>query len=99
MSEKSNLPDSAACGTETLLEFPCDFGIKAMGLTNENFVATVVGLIQPHVAELDPARVQSKQSSNGKYTSVTVPILATSKAQLDTIYQALYADKSIKYLL
>ncbi len=99
MNEKNNLPLNEACGSESLLVFPCDFGIKAMGLASEDFVATVLGLIAPHVSELDESRVQTKQSSSGKYTSVTVPIWAISKTQLDTIYQALHAHKSIKYLL
>ncbi len=85
--------------TETLLEFPCDFGIKVMGLTGDDFVALVLSLIQPQVENLDASRVQTKQSKNGKYTSVTVPIWATSKAQLDTIYEALHAHERVKYLL
>lgn len=84
---------------ETLLEFPCDFGVKVMGLTDDDFVALVLSLIQPHVENLDASRVQTKQSKSGKYTSVTVPVWAISKAQLDTIYQALHADERVKYLL
>ena len=85
--------------TETLLEFPCDFGIKVMGLAGDDFVALVLSLIQPHVENLDATRVQTKQSKSGKYTSVTVPVWATSKTQLDAIYGALHAHERVKYLL
>jgi putative lipoic acid-binding regulatory protein len=99
MSEQDKPPTSEDCVAESLLEFPCDFEIKAMGLANDDFVATVLNLIKPYVAELDETRVKMKQSSNGKYSSITVPVWATSKAQLDTIYQALYEHESIKYML
>lgn len=99
MSEENNSSADEACAAETLIEFPCDFGIKAMGLASDDFVSTIVGLIKPHVIDLDESRVQTKQSSSGKYTSVTVSVWATSKAQLDGIYQVLHAHKSVKYLL
>ena len=99
MSEQNNVPAGEACVAETLIEFPCDFGIKAMGLASDDFVSIIVGLIKPHVTDLDESCVQTKQSSNGKYISVTVPVWATSKAQLDAIYQVLHAHESVKYLL
>jgi hypothetical protein len=43
--------------------------------------------------------VSLRQSSGGKFTSVTVMIRAISKPQLDTIYQALSDHDRIKYVL
>ena len=74
---------------ETLLEFPCSFPIKAMGKTADDFEALVVSLIREH-AELDGEdAVSCNQSSEGRFTSVTVVVTATSKAQLDAIYFSL----------
>lgn len=84
---------------ETLLEFPCEFPIKAMGLSSDNFDALVVEIVRKHVNELSDAAVSSRQSSGGKYTSVTVLIEATSKAQLDAIYQELSSHELVKYVL
>ncbi len=84
---------------ETLLEFPCEFPIKAMGLSINNFDALVVEIVRKHVSELSEAAVNSRQSSGGKYTSVTVLIEATSKAQLDAIYQELSSHQLVKYVL
>lgn len=75
---------------ETLLEFPCDFSIKAMGLADEAFELLVVEVIRRHTGELKEDAIRSRPSKNGKYCSITVTIEATSKKQLDTIYQELH---------
>ena len=77
---------------ETLLEFPCEFPIKVFGLASDDFQASVVAIVQRH-AQLAPGdAIQRRQSQGGKYDAVTVTITATSKAQLDTIYQDLTAS-------
>jgi len=81
MNEKTN--------SETLLEFPCDFPIKAMGLNDTDFDLLIAELVRKHAPDFHEGAVQSKPSSNGKYTSITITITATSKAQLDAIYQSL----------
>lgn len=74
---------------ETLLEFPCDFSIKAMGLHSADFDALVAEIVRRHAPDLGEGAVQTKTSKGGKYLSVTVTITATSKKQLDSIYQDL----------
>lgn len=76
---------------ETLLEFPCRFPIKAMGRADAEFEALVVRIVRRH-AELwagDDLPVSSNPSRTGKYSGVTVVIEATSREQLDAIYQDL----------
>lgn len=84
---------------ETLLEFPCEYPLKAMGETSADFEAIVLEIVGRHVKHIPENAVSSRQSSGGKFTSVTVTIQATSKAQLDAIYQDLTDDKRIKYAL
>lgn len=84
---------------DTLIEFPCDFAIKAMGETSDDFDALIVSLVRPHVDELKEGTVKTRQSSGGKFTSVTVTVHVTSQIQLDTIYQALSGHESVKYVL
>ncbi|HEB96417.1 MAG TPA: DUF493 domain-containing protein [Sedimenticola thiotaurini] len=74
---------------ETLFEFPCEFSVKAMGLAADDFDALVAGIVRRHVPDLGEGAVRSRPSRGGRYTSVTVTFQATSKAQLDAIYQAL----------
>lgn len=80
---------------ETLLEFPCRFAAKAMGLDAPGFAERVYGLVAGHVAGLTVDALTRKPSRNGKYTSITVTFTATGKAQLDAIYHALSADEKV----
>lgn len=84
---------------ETLIEFPCDFAIKAMGPSDVELDTIVVEIIRQHVTDLKEGAVSSKQSSGGKFTSVTVTIQATSKKQLDNIYRQLSEHEHVKYVL
>jgi hypothetical protein len=84
---------------ETLLEFPCEFAIKAMGPSSDDFDAIVVAIIRNHTDDIAEGAIATKQSSGGKFTSVSVTITATSKAQLDAIYMELSAHELVKYVL
>ena len=84
---------------ESLIEFPCDFDIKAMGETSFDFDATVVRIVGKHVEIIREGAVTKKQSSGGKFTSITVTVYVTSKLQVDTIYEALSSHELVKYIL
>ncbi len=75
--------------TESLLEFPCQFAIKAMGKSRDDFDAVVVEIVRRHVEDIREGAVSCRPSRAGTYISVTVMIEATSREQLDAIYQGL----------
>ncbi len=81
--------------TESALEFPCEFPVKAMGKTADDFDALVVGIVRRHVPGFNDATVQSRLSRGGKYTSITVTIMAQSQEQLDNLYRELSANERI----
>ena len=72
---------------ETALEFPCEFPIKMMGRESAEFRATARAIVEKHVGTVADEAVQASLSRNGRFVSVTVTITATSKQQLDDIYQ------------
>lgn len=74
---------------ETLLEFPCQFPIKAMGKTNIELDMLVVEIVRRHVVDINESAVSTRPSKDGNYMAVTVIVEATSKQQLDAIYQDL----------
>ena len=61
---------------ESLIEFPCAFPIKAMGLAADDFDTLVVSLVRLHATDLSEGAVKTKASANGKYLSVTVTVSA-----------------------
>lgn len=76
---------------DTLLEFPCQFPIKIMGHANQEFEFAVVAIVRRHVPDLSETAIKRRESSANKYAALTVTVNATSKAQLDAIYQELSA--------
>jgi putative lipoic acid-binding regulatory protein len=77
------------------LQFPCRFPIKAMGRAEPGFDALVVELVRRHAPELSEGAVRSRTSRGGKWVSVTVTIQATSREQLDAIYQELTRHEKV----
>ena len=71
---------------EILIEFPCDFPIKAMGKSDAGFESHVLSIIRHHVEESCIKKSQARTSKAGNFTSVTVTILAHSRKQLDSIF-------------
>ncbi|PKO25454.1 MAG: hypothetical protein CVU35_04075 [Betaproteobacteria bacterium HGW-Betaproteobacteria-8] len=84
---------------ETLIEFPCDFPIKVMGETRDEFTQTIIEVIQMHSADFDASKVEMRASSAGKYLSLTCTVFVTSKPQLDDIYRALTSHPLVKVVL
>jgi putative lipoic acid-binding regulatory protein len=74
---------------ESPLQFPCDFPIKAMGKADCDLDLIVVEIVRRHAPDLREGAIHSRFSGKGNYVSITVTINATSRAQLDAIYQDL----------
>lgn len=73
----------------SLIEYPCDFPIKIMGKARQDFAPAALAIVQTHAPDFDSATMSIRESKNGTYLSVTCTIRATSRAQLDALYQAL----------
>jgi putative lipoic acid-binding regulatory protein len=73
----------------SLLEFPCEFPIKAMGKSSGDFEQLVTGIVLSHAKLWSDNSVRTASSNEGNYLSVTVVVKATSQEQLDAIYQDL----------
>ena len=80
---------------KSLLEFPCEFPIKAMGRCNTGFEAKALGIVQRHVPGFDTDSMKVVASQKGNYLSATFTIQAASQGQLDNIYHGLTACEEI----
>ena len=74
---------------ETLFEFPCQFPIKAMGKADVELDLLVAEIVRRHAPSMTEDAVTSRPSKDGNFMGITVIIEATSKQQLDAIYQEL----------
>ena len=84
---------------DTLIEFPCDFPIKIMGETHDDFTETIIAVVRGHLPDFDASKVEMRASSGGRYISLTCIVRVTSKPQLDDIYRALTAHPMVKVVL
>lgn len=74
---------------DSLIEYPTDFPIKIMGRQEPDMAQSVVAIVLRHAPDFDPATVEMRASRHKKYLSITCVIRATSRAQLDALYQEL----------
>lgn len=81
------------------IKFPCpDYPIKVIGETGAGYKALVLEVLGKH-AEIDLATLAERQSSNGKYTTLQVHIIATGEDQLRDINSALRATGHVHMVL
>ena len=81
------------------LAFPCDFPIKVMGRKEARFAQTVMGIVLKHAPDFDAATIEMRPSRKGTYLSVTCVVRATSREQLDALYQELCDHPSVVMVL
>lgn len=84
---------------EPLYTFPMPILLKVLGADQDEFAALVLAIVRQHAPEIDASALSQRQSSAGKYVSVTVSFTAHSCPQLNAIYQALGAHPRILMVL
>ncbi|MFT5111352.1 MAG: putative lipoic acid-binding regulatory protein [Parasphingorhabdus sp.] len=81
--------------SDTLLEFPCEFTLKAMGLQSGDFQSIVENIVKRHLDSTASISGKANQSSKGKYMSISVSFTASSKPQIDAIYMDLSSESRV----
>lgn len=84
---------------ESLIKYPCDFPIKIMGKSQQGFTQSVLEIVKIHAPDFDDVTLEVRTSRSGTYMSLTCTIRATSREQLDSIYQALHSHPMVTMLL
>lgn len=82
-----------------VLRFPCEFPVKVLGRAEPGFRERVVALVSRHAPGIRDQRVSGRSSQGGRYTSVTVRVMASSQEQLDAIYRDLSACEWVLMVL
>ena len=99
-ADKSPATGGAVQGEEPpKIEFPCEYPIKVIGRSGDDFTTLVLAAVQPHCEPIDRKTVLAKPSKKGTFTSVNLTIIATGKAQIDAIYADLKATGRVTTVL
>lgn len=77
------------------LSFPCTIGIKAMGRQADDFEHKVKDIVASHTEPGDIVEVRCRESSNGKFHSVTCEVRLENREQMEAIYQTLHDHPDI----
>jgi putative lipoic acid-binding regulatory protein len=80
---------------EDLLEFPCQFEIKAMGRRSPEFEGQISAIVNRHLSGAPILGTRARCSRQGRYVSVTCVIHAASREQLDAIYLDLNSEPEV----
>ncbi len=84
---------------QSLIEYPCEFPIKVMGLMQESFAQTIVEVVVLHDPTFHAGKMEMRPSTKGTYLSLTVTILAVDRVQLDNLYRDLSSHPMVKMVL
>lgn len=82
---------------DELLEFPCQFPFKVLGVSHPELADQVVAVLQQHAP--GDYSLKSRPSAKGNYLSITVTVTATSKEHLETMYQELGKLELVRVVL
>ncbi len=80
---------------DDILDFPCEFPIKIMGLADNDIESLVRSIARAHVADEAILDINSRASKAGKYISVTLTIRAENREQLDRLYSDFNAHEHV----
>ena len=75
--------------TASLIEYPCEFPIKIFGLQQAGLAQAVLEVVTKHDPDFAAASIEMRASKNARYISLTCTVHATSREQLDALYQDL----------
>ena len=84
---------------DSLMEYPCDFPIKVMGLNAEGYTTALSDVVRQFDPDWTEDRLETRESAGGKYLSLTFTVRATSRAQLDALYRELSGHSMVKVVL
>ena len=81
------------------IEFPCDYPIKVMGEAQVELHEHVLQVMDTHAPGFDRSKITIRDSSKGRWQSITMVITATGKPQLEAIFADLKTSRLVKMVL
>ena len=89
---------SEKCDPQDLMEFPCLYTFKAVGVSGDEFAEGILAAAREH-CEVASDAVHIRPSGKGSYQSVSVFVRLENYRQLTAIYAAMKEVPGLKMLL
>jgi uncharacterized protein len=84
---------------QSLIEYPCHFPIKVMGLNVDGYVTAMTHVARSFDPGFDAATLELRPSKAGNYLGLTLSVYVTSREQLDELYRTLSTHPLVKVVL
>ena len=81
------------------IEFPCEYPIKVLGRSGEDFETVIFSVFEQHAPDFDRSTTTLNVSSKGTFSSITITITATGVDQLDSLHKGLLATGIVKMVI
>ena len=85
--------------SDSLIDYPCDFPIKVMGLKVDGFVEAMCFVAKQFDPDWQPDSLTHRESKAGKYLGLTLTLRVTSREHLDEVYRTLGSHPMVKVVL
>ena len=83
----------------TLIEFPCAFPVKIIGVNTPLFIEEIKQITTRHFPEFEEKDFSQKLSQKNNFLAITVTVFAKNKADLDAFYQEITKNSQVKMVL
>jgi putative lipoic acid-binding regulatory protein len=84
---------------DSLIEFPCDFHIKVIGIMSDTFSDSVINIIKQTDSTFNSSKIEMKPSQNKTYISLTCSVYVNNKKELDHIYSQLSTHPDSRFVI
>lgn len=84
---------------EHINEYPGERSFKAIGAGEADFVRSMRECVEKVVGGIDDSQVDTKESSGGKYVSVTFRVMVQSPEEMKEIYELMKGDGRLKFFI
>lgn len=81
------------------IEFPCDYPIKVLGRSVDEFESVVLAVFECHAPGFDQSTITRKTSRKATFCSMTITIIATGPEQLDALHKDLLATGRVQMVI
>ena len=83
----------------SLIEYPCRFPIKVMGLHVVGFTEAMTHIAQQFDPGCEAHTIEHRPSKAGNYLGLTLHVWVSNREQLDELYRTLSSHPMVKVVL
>ena len=84
---------------ESLIDFPCLFPVKIIGVHSPTFIEEIKLITRKHFPDFEDKNLVNKPSKKNNYVALTVTIFAKNKDLLDAFYHEITKHPQVKMVL